>query len=118
MRFHKSLIALLLCLSLFVVVSAHPGKTDYKGGHIDHSTEEYHYHHGYSAHQHYDMDGDGDLDCPYSFDDKTESSKNDAGPAKGGSVKKVKNYFLPIICCLALYGVVLLVDEIRWRFKK
>lgn len=44
---------------------AHPGRTDSKGGHYDHSTGEYHYHHGYPAHQH--TNGV----CPYDFEDKT-----------------------------------------------
>lgn len=52
-------------------VSAHRGRTDSRGGHIDHSTGEYHYHHGHSAHQHVDLDGDGNPDCPYNFDDQT-----------------------------------------------
>jgi hypothetical protein len=71
------LLALALCLNLSVVASAHPGKTDSNGGHTNHNTGEYHYHHGYSAHQHSDLDGDGDLDCPYQFDDKTDSSRNE-----------------------------------------
>jgi hypothetical protein len=59
-----------------IVVTAHPGRTDSRGGHYDRSTGEYHYHHGYSAHQHYDIDGDGKKDCPYDFDDKTNHSSN------------------------------------------
>ena len=134
MRSQKLLFAIALCLCLSVVVSAHPGRTDYYGGHYDHSAYEYHYHHGYSAHQHYDMDGDGDRDCPYSFDDKTgssgnkiespsnktESSKDVTESDKNGNSKKSKDYslLLPIIGCFVLYGVVLLIEEIKWRFKK
>ena len=76
--------ALLICFAvclfslLIAPVFAHPGRTDGKGGHTNHSTGEYHYHHGYSAHDHYDMDGDGDLDCPYDFDDKTNRNNSDA----------------------------------------
>lgn len=71
----------IFCISLllpcFVLsASAHPGRTDSRGGHTNHSTGEYHYHHGYSEHDHYDMDGDGDPDCPYTFKDKTNSSSN------------------------------------------
>lgn len=67
-------ILLIVLLVAFTVptVNAHPGRTDSKGGHTNHSTGEYHYHHGYSAHNHYDMDGDGSVDCPYDFDDKTD----------------------------------------------
>lgn len=56
-----------LCVAVLVTAtaSAHPGKTDADGGHVDTSTGEYHYHHGYPAHQH--IDGT----CPYDFDDKT-----------------------------------------------
>ena len=125
MRSLKLLIAIILCLCLPVLVSAHPGRTDYYGGHYDHSEGEYHYHHGYSAHQHYDKDGDGIVDCPYSFDDKTnssgnksESSKDDTEPVKKNKLKKVINYFAPILGCFVLYGVVLLIEEIKWRFKK
>lgn len=53
---------------------AHPGGTDSRGGHRNHSTGEYHYHHGYGPHQHEDLDGDGDLDCPFAFVDKTSRS--------------------------------------------
>ena len=74
MMFVKLLFIIAICLNLPVVALAHPGRTDSKGGHTDHSTGEYHYHHGYSAHQHSDLDGDGDLDCPYNFNDKTDTS--------------------------------------------
>ena len=80
-------ISLLLLLS--ISVSAHGGRTDSSGGHIDSSTGEYHYHHGFPAHQHYDMDGDGDVDCPYEFVDKTEetsgSSTGSGSSSSGGS---------------------------------
>lgn len=83
MRKFLPLVVLLLILLLPVSVFAHPGKTDGKGGHWNHSTGEYHYHHGYSAHDHYDMDGDGKKDCPYDF-------KNTSGadfPVYSGSSK-------------------------------
>ena len=77
---------LLLCLMLSILsaatVYAHPGATDENGGHIDHSTGEYHYHHGYPEHTHYDIDGDGTIDCPYDFDDKTGQN---SGPSTGGN---------------------------------
>ena len=69
-----ALIALLVT-SVVPRVSAHPGRTDSKGGHNNRSTGEYHYHHGYPEHDHYDMDGDGKADCPYEFDDKTDSKE-------------------------------------------
>ena len=58
--------------SMALIVNAHPGRTDGKGGHTNHSTGEYHYHHGQPAHDHYDINGDGIIDCPYDFNDKTE----------------------------------------------
>lgn len=57
---------------------AHSGRTDGNGGHIDHSTGEYHYHHGYPAHQHWDMNNDGKLDCPYLFDNKTNRNSGNS----------------------------------------
>ena len=60
----------ILCAFL-VFISAHPGHTDSRGGHVDRSTGKYHYHHGYGSHQHTDLDGDGKSDCPYNFDDRT-----------------------------------------------
>ena len=75
MRIKKYILfPLCICILSFITVSAHSGKTDADGGHIDHSTGDYHYHHGYPAHDHYDMDGDGDLDCPYDFDVKKDSN--------------------------------------------
>ena len=127
MRSNKLLIALTLCLSLSFFVSAHPGKTDSNGGHLNHSTGEYHYHHSYSAHQHSDMDGDGDLDCPYSFDDKTESSgnktessKDDTEPVTKDKLKKGKDYtwVLAIIFYIAIFGLPILVSLIRDRLKQ
>ena len=77
-------ILLLALLGTFIVptVYAHPGRTNGKGGHTDHSTGEYHYHHGYSAHGHYDIDGDGVVDCPYDFDVKTDQSSNESATVK------------------------------------
>ena len=140
MRLQKLLIAIALCLCLSVVVSAHPGRTDSDGGHFNHDTGEYHYHHGYSAHQHYDKDGDGVLDCPYTFtgkpsssennsgsytikkspSDKNESSQDETEPVKKNNSKKSKDYtwLFSIIGCFVLYGVVLLIGEIKWRLKK
>lgn len=83
MRLLKLLTVIAICISLSVVVFAHPGRTDSNGGHTDHSTGEYHYHHGYPAHQHTDMDDDGVLDCPYLFDNKTGTSS--------GKIEKDKN---------------------------
>lgn len=88
----KRIIPLLICLLCIyfcaIPVYAHPGGTDSKGGHTNHSTGEYHYHHGYSAHSHYDMDGDGDLDCPYNFVDKTDNSSSYNNSAKGSTTAK------------------------------
>lgn len=140
MRSLKLLIAIILCLCLSVVASAHPGRTDSNGGHTDHRTGEYHYHHGYSAHRHYDKDGDGVLECPYTFSgkpnssenhsnsytinkspsDKTESSSNNTEPVKTSNSKKSKDYTLlwGLLAIITLFGVPLLVDELKWRFKK
>ena len=88
------LICSAVCLfSLLVVtVFAHPGRTDSKGGHTNHSTGEYHYHHGYSAHDHYDMDGDGTVDCPYDFDDQTNhSNSGTTSPEPTAEVNSSKN---------------------------
>lgn len=38
----------LVCCNVY----AHSGRTDFNGGHMNHSTGEYHYHHGYPEHQH------------------------------------------------------------------
>lgn len=75
----KRLVIFLLALLSFVSISvyAHPGRTDGNGGHINHSTGEYHYHHGYSEHQHYDMDGDGVDDCPRNFKTNTATVNKD-----------------------------------------
>ena len=67
-----ALFIFLLLPSITLITYAHPGRTDSRGGHTNHSTGEYHYHHGYSAHDHYDMDGDGVIDCPYDFRDNTD----------------------------------------------
>ena len=82
------LIVLILFLPMYA--SAHPGRTDGKGGHTNRSTGEYHYHHGYSAHDHRDMDGDGDLDCPYDFVDKTNHNSSNNSSTRNTTVKVTK----------------------------
>lgn len=77
----KILTFLFLCcflLSISIQASAHPGGTDWRGGHHNRSTGEYHYHHGYSAHDHYDIDGDGDADCPYDYKNKPNQRSNNS----------------------------------------
>lgn len=145
MRLIRLMIAICAILSVSVFAYAHPGKTDSNGGHINHSTGEYHYHHGYSAHQHYDSNGDGILDCQYDFVVQTRSdngSKTDTHIAKLYPDEKpveeepkvtskenpkkkrtVENYIL--IFCLVFIGFCTLVDaikcgvdEIRRKLKK
>lgn len=131
MCFPKLLIAVSVCLCLSAVAFAHSGGTDSSGGHIDHSTEEYHYHHGYPAHQHWDMDGDGYLDCPYLFDDEAGSSgnKTDVPSDKVESEKKTASKikatdYVTIFCCVVILfffakgGVELAVAEIKRRTRK
>ena len=73
----KHLLSFLLAsLFLLTCASAHPGRTDGQGGHIDHSSGEYHFHHGYPAHQH------PNGTCIYEFDDKT--GQNSGTPGGGG----------------------------------
>lgn len=74
----KAAIFLLLLILLCIPTAAHSGGTDENGGHIDHSTGEYHYHHGYPAHQH-----DGGV-CPYNFADKSGSTSG-SSEKSGGS---------------------------------
>lgn len=75
----KRIIIALLCIMIPCYAFAHPGGTDSKGGHYDHSTGEYHYHHGYPAHQH-----DGGV-CPYDFRDATQ---HHSGSNSGSSVSR------------------------------
>lgn len=113
-RIPRLLTVLLLLLCFPVVVKAHPGKTDSRGGHTNHSTGEYHYHHGYSAHDHYDMDGDGNVDCPYDFKDKTSSSSkgNNAPEANSQEEKVAQNAslleFLFNVCVAVVIGSLIL----------
>ena len=75
MKIRNLAFALFVCLSLSLIVSAHPGRTDSSGGHTNHTTGEYHFHHGYPEHQHYDFDGDGILDCPLNVEERNKSPK-------------------------------------------
>lgn len=119
MRLIKLMVCLVVCLSLSFAAAAHSGKTDDYGGHIDHSTGVYHYHHGYPAHQHRDMDGNGTLDCPYLFNGKAESpSYKPESQKETTKAKRIKDYLIPIICCLLLPGIIWVIDEIKWRLKK
>lgn len=71
--------ALVVALLLPSPALAHGGATDSNGGHMDHSTGEYHYHHGYEAHQH--TDGV----CPYDFDDQTDHSSGSSSSNSSSS---------------------------------
>ena len=75
----KVAIFLLLLILLCIPAAAHSGGTDENGGHIDHSTGEYHYHHGYPAHQH-----DGGV-CPYNYVDKSGSTSGSSEKNGGGT---------------------------------
>ena len=88
-----ALIACLILPTVVLVTSAHSGRTDGSGGHINHSTGKYHYHHGYSAHDHYDMDGDGRKDCPYDFDDQTDHSNR----GSSNSIRQTESQTIPVI---------------------
>ena len=61
---------------LTLAVTAHPGRTDSKGGHYDRQNGGYHYHHGHPAHQH--TNGE----CPYDFDTQTQESKENPSEEK------------------------------------
>lgn len=96
-RFIILLSVLILMLFLPIAALAHPGRTDSNGGHIDHSTGEYHYHHGHPAHDHYDMDEDGIIDCPYAFDDQTGKNSGESAVSSSSYVpSKNNNYTNPI----------------------
>lgn len=67
-------ISLLLSAALLLLfpasVFAHAGRTDNQGGHVDHSTGEYHFHHGRPAHQHlHDI-------CPYLYAKQFEADNH------------------------------------------
>lgn len=49
--------------------------------------------------------------------ENSSSVKTDS-PAKTNQKKEIIEYFIPIILCLALPGVVWIIDEIKWRLKK
>lgn len=103
----KAAIFLLLLILLCIPAAAHSGGTDENGGHIDHSTGEYHYHHGYPAHQH-----DGGV-CPYNFVDKSGSTSGGSGSSKssGSAVKapaaqkQSKDELSGIEAALAVLGI-------------
>ena len=107
-----ALLIFLLLQPIALVAYAHPGRTDGRGGHTNHSTGEYHYHHGQSAHDHYDMDGDCILDCPYDFNDTTDhSSESSKASSKSIKVKVQKddNKILIGIFAIGLYFFLMFV---------
>ena len=80
-QFKLAIIALLL-FTFPLCALAHSGRTDSKGGHMNHSTGDYHYHHGYP--EHYHTNGK----CPYDFDDKT--GQNSGSSSSSGGAKNTK----------------------------
>ena len=128
-----------LVLLLSIAVSAHQGKTDGNGGHIDHSTGQYHYHHGKPAHLHNDTNGDGITDCPYNFEDSTgtnsggqSSGGSSSGSSSGGSLSSSKpagsvttsakksgsNYGWVALVILCGFYVVVLAEPFFFRLKR
>ena len=93
---------ILIFTTLTLIASAHPGRTDTQGGHMDTDTESYHYHHGWPAHDHYDMNDDGVIDCPYEFvdaeDDKPAPSydKSSNSPNSSNNSGKYENSHITI----------------------
>lgn len=80
------LFIIILFTVTFIIIDAHSGGTDSKGGHRDSSTGTYHYHHGYPAHQH--TDGI----CPYDYDDNTSKSSSVSSNTNTGKTSTtVKN---------------------------
>lgn len=80
MKKFLALLVIILSLCTTMTIFAHPGKTDSSGGHIDHSTGEYHYHHGYPEHQH-----TNDV-CPYDYVDASSNNDSIATKDKTGEV--------------------------------
>ena len=102
-----TLLILIVCiaLSLVFVVSAHSGKTDSNGGHLNHSTGEYHYHHGYPEHQH--TNGE----CPYNFKDKTDHSHKETNTPSAfwNSIEDGFEYLVTLVKVLAMLTLPLVI---------
>lgn len=86
MRFKRFLFMSLALAFCCTSVFAHSGDTDWRGGHYDYGTHQYHYHHGYPAHSH--INGA----CPYNFDDQTGWNSGGSSSFGGGSSYSGKNY--------------------------
>ena len=131
----KVIMLFIAVIILTLAVTAHPGKTDSKGGHYDRQNGGYHYHHGYPAHKH--TNGE----CPYDYDTQTQesekepstketSSKNNTSQStntisKKHTGKNKYNVFVYILSFVAafflIYGIPLVLvfrQEIKYFFKK
>lgn len=100
MKATKRIVIIVIALIVFALLSflsvafAHSGGTDEDGGHVNHSTGEYHYHHGEAAHKHTDTDGDMESECPY--------KKNQLG---GSPVYNIVCFVLSIILIVFLWRI-------------
>ena len=108
-RFSSRLCAatLLLCLLCFGA-AAHPGRTDSRGGHMDHSTGQYHYHHGKPAHQH-----PGGV-CPYS---SSSSKSSSASSSSSGGTKNSGSGIGDTVAKVAIGSVGTLFVTSRFKRK-
>ena len=79
-RYIFFLLMLILVRLTAFETSAHSGKTDENGGHVNSATGDYHYHHGYPAHKH-----PGGI-CPYDYDDKTNHNSGDSANSSGDTI--------------------------------
>ena len=117
-----SMVFLAVCVlfGLNFIVAAHSGRTDEAGGHYDRSTGEYHYHHGYSEHQHYDMDEDGIVDCPYEFNDNTNTNNkteiNEYIISEQSNKLTLGEILIIILKIIGTTLFILLVALISWLF--
>lgn len=83
----KKVITVFIALIILTsIVTAHPGKTDSKGGHYDRKNGGYHYHHGYPAHEH--KNGE----CPYDFETQTQKSEKEPSKTESKAVTQSNSY--------------------------
>lgn len=82
----RTILTVILCLSLSVTAIAHPGRTDANGGHRDKKNASglgsYHYHHGYPAHLH------PNGICPYENNSVSSTAPVSSVTASNASAQK------------------------------
>ncbi len=118
MKYKKYLLLLLsavLFLSFVLSVSAHPGRTDSKGGHYNRKTGEYHYHNGSSAGK--NTGGDSDSYSYSHFEGPTADYNSDSNNKNTDYISEEEKSDNAFKLMLTIAGAIIIISLLWWAIS-